>query len=194
MIDLNLFPIKNKTQASVGKVLISEPLSDEDYFGRSLVLLTEHDDEKGSLGFVLNKKSNFVLSDLIEGTLANFPIYYGGPVQEDTLHFIHTLGNHLKGSIPLCDTIYWGGNIDDLLKLNKLGMVQPSNVKCFVGYSAWTPLQLKQEVDSDLWLISSLSEKEILSYNTTTQWQTVVRQLGDDYKTWLNIPNDPALN
>ena len=62
---LDLFKIRNKLEPQKGLALISEPLSKDDYFGRSVILLTEHSLESGTVGFVLNKRTEYLLSDLI---------------------------------------------------------------------------------------------------------------------------------
>ena len=80
----------NKAQPLKGSLLISEPFMMDPNFKRSVLLLTEHNEE-GTVGYVLNQKSSFFLNDVIPDCPdADFPIYIGGPVGADTLHFIHT--------------------------------------------------------------------------------------------------------
>ena len=47
-----------------GKILIAEPsiLTDKS-FSRAIILLAEHNDE-GSVGFILNKPTNYIMKDL----------------------------------------------------------------------------------------------------------------------------------
>ena len=91
-LDYDFFSIDpGLTKPEKGKVLISEPFLGDNYFKRSVVLITEHNKE-GSVGFVINKpvkiKIGEVMNDL-PGVDHNFSL--GGPVASDTLHFIHTL-------------------------------------------------------------------------------------------------------
>jgi putative transcriptional regulator len=52
----NKFEIKsNSYYASIGKILISEPLMQDKYFKRSVILLIEHSKKEGSVGVILNK-------------------------------------------------------------------------------------------------------------------------------------------
>ena len=72
-----------------GILLIADPFLKDPHFMRTVVFICEHQDE-GSFGFVLNKKYNQTLDELIvsfEGY--PLPVYYGGPVQVDTIHFLH---------------------------------------------------------------------------------------------------------
>jgi putative transcriptional regulator len=193
MLDLDIFETKNYLSPKEGRILISEPLSDDAYFGRSVALITEHN-ESGVVGFVINKKSKFVLSDLIEELKVDFPVYYGGPVQVNSLHFIHTLGKQLEGSIHLFGNLYWGGNFDILKDWIALGLIKKHQIKCFVGYSGWAKQQLEIELKNNFWLISKASEEELLSEDVEPIWKKMVQKMGENYKPWLNVPKDPALN
>ena len=46
-------------EVSAGKLLISEPFMFDENFKRTVIFLTEHN-EKGSVGFILNKPSNLI--------------------------------------------------------------------------------------------------------------------------------------
>ena len=37
----------------------------------------------------------------------NFKIYLGGPVAQNTIQFIHTLGNTIKNSIEIKNGLFW---------------------------------------------------------------------------------------
>ena len=79
--------------AAAGSLLISEPLQADSFFKRSVVLVSEHD-LKGTLGFILNKLTDVKLNDAVEDFPAfDAPLYFGGPVDTDTLFYIHTVGH-----------------------------------------------------------------------------------------------------
>src|SRR4029077_16781585 len=97
-----------------GKILISEPFLNDPNFKRTIILLAEHNEE-GSIGFILNKPTNLKIKDTIE----DFPefdaiVYYGGPVQLNTLQFIHKAGDIIEGSLEIADGLFWGGSFDIL--------------------------------------------------------------------------------
>ena len=86
VLDYNFFEPDNNQEPQKGKVLLSEPFLLDNYFKRSIVLITEHN-ENGTIGFVLNKPVDVNISDVIE----NFPeinadVALGGPVSTNTLH------------------------------------------------------------------------------------------------------------
>ena len=95
-----------------GKLLIAEPSIIGDVsFNRSIILLTEHNNE-GSIGFILNKPLDFELGDLIPDVKSNFPIYNGGPVQQDNLYFIHKVAELVPESIEISKGLYWSGDFE----------------------------------------------------------------------------------
>ncbi|OYW19022.1 MAG: hypothetical protein B7Z54_04795, partial [Sphingobacteriales bacterium 12-47-4] len=70
-----------------GILLISDPFLQDPNFMRTVVLLCEHQEE-GSFGFVLNRLHSTTMDQLIPDLDDHpIPVYYGGPVQLDTIHF-----------------------------------------------------------------------------------------------------------
>ena len=72
-----------------GDLLISEPFLQDENFVRSVVLLCEHSEE-GSLGLIINKPSILKLGELVEALdFLDKDVFVGGPVEQNTLHFIY---------------------------------------------------------------------------------------------------------
>jgi putative transcriptional regulator len=110
-------------QITAGEILIADPFLKDPNFLRTVVFICEHQDS-GSFGFVLNKKFEQDLGELIADLEGNtFPVYYGGPVQLDTVHFLHQRPELISGGLEVTDGIYWGGDFGDvaeLIKANRL--------------------------------------------------------------------------
>lgn len=193
-IHYDFFKVENENMAPrQGRVLISEPLLNDSYFKRSVVLLTEHS-ENGSVGFVLNKPIDLTIQDVIK----DFPefdskLYVGGPVGKDTVHYIHTLGELIPNSVHVKDNIYWGGDFDRVRESISEGLIQPSQIRFFLGYSGWSPKQLEGEIENNAWVISEVEGSWIMSPDQN-MWKEVLNNLGNPYKIWTNCPENPALN
>lgn len=193
--EFDLFKIKhNDVSPSKGKLLLSVPFVQEDYFKKSVIYLTEHNSE-GSFGFLLNKCSDYVLSDLLSDVPENdIPVNYGGPVEKDTLHYIHTLGDIIPESMHVKDGIYWGGDIDaikDLITADKAGKEQ---IRFFIGYAGWAPNQLFDEIQSDIWLVSPADKEDAMHRFDPEFWRIAMRKLGPKYSYWTTFPDNPNLN
>lgn len=194
--DLEIFRIRNNgIKPKAGKILISEPFSQDMYFKRSVVFLTQHSDE-GSTGFILNNPFVLRIEEVIP-ELRNFKVdvSIGGPVGSDSLFYVHSLGDAIPNSIHIIDDLYWGGNFEILKVMIQSGMVEPNRVRFFLGYSGWQPNQLKQEIENDYWLVSDLDAAHIMNPKVSLNlWTESLENMGGIYRIWATFPEDPRLN
>jgi putative transcriptional regulator len=186
-----LSPIDPQT----GRLLISEPFLNDPNFKRSVILLAEHSPE-ATIGFVLNHRSNLQLLDLIpEMENGNFPIYVGGPVANDTIHFIHRAYDKMNDGEEIAPGIYWGGNFETLRILIEGNMLKQDEVKFFIGYSGWGEKQLSEEISQNTWIVSNRFDSDVLfSGNEEEVWRDVIVNLGPRYAHVINFPQNPNLN
>ena len=175
-----------------GDFLLLEPFMKDPSFKRAVILLCEHN-QTGSFGFILNKISDFSVQELILDFPAfDAPVYLGGPVGEDTLHFLHRCGPILENSIKVRENIWWGGNFEQLKEEIRNGNIFPDDIRFFIGYSGWGVGQLKSEMDDNSWIIS---DKYTDFYGESTDlWKTIMHDMGGNYKLLSNFPEDPQLN
>lgn len=191
---MDFFKFKNDLTPQKGRLLISEPFLPDPNFERTVVLLCEHN-EDGSFGFVLNKVSAVNLDDIIED-VNNFsePVHIGGPVQQDTLHFIHK-APYLEGGQDLGNGLYWGGNFEQLMILIDSKQIDPEDFKFFVGYSGWSEGQLEEELEANSWIVTPQASADIVFEQDLDQlWKRVLKGLGGRYDVYSNYPTDPRLN
>lgn len=185
----------NEVQPKTASLLISEPFMLDPNFKRSVVLLAEHNEE-GTIGYVLNQKSDFVLSDVIpECGDAPFPIYIGGPVGNDSLHFLHRCYDRMNSGNEIGKGIYWGGNFETLKLLINNKQVEESEIRFFVGYSGWDIGQLDAELEQNSWLVTNQYNPDfIFTEEEDTLWKDIVIGLGPKYAHIVNFPENPMWN
>src|ERR1700761_9147826 len=117
--------------AAAGRLLISEPFMMDPNFKRSVILLTENSDA-GAMGFVLNHQSEYMLGDLLPDLpYSEMPVYIGGPVGEDTLHFIHRCPEKIADGIEIANGIFWGGNFETVKNLVSNYVLTENDIKFF---------------------------------------------------------------
>ena len=148
-----------------GKILISNfTLLNDNQFNKSVILIVK-DDSEATIGFILNKKTNYLISDLNESCVGlDLPVYEGGPVGLDSLHFVHKKNNLIVGSIKISDDLFWGIDFNGIIKLLKKNKIKKDDIKFFIGYSGWGKNQLSDELNENSWLISSkFSSKDIFT-------------------------------
>lgn len=177
-----------------GRLLIAEPsILNDSSFKRTIIYLTEHS-KNSSVGFIMNRPTDYVLSDLIPEIDCHFTVYNGGPVEQDNLYFIHRVPEKLPNSIEVCDGIYWGGNFNLLQGLLNEHEIEPDEIRFFLGYSGWESNQLKNELNTASWFVSKNDYDNIFSIENESLWKNKLLQRGGKYKIWANAPNDVQLN
>jgi putative transcriptional regulator len=181
-------------EATPGLLLISDPFLKDPNFIRTVVLLCEHQEE-GSFGFVLNKLYHQNLGELItdlEGY--NIPVYYGGPVQVDTVHFLHQCPDLIHDGNEISDGIYWGGDFDEVVTLLKEKRLRANDIRFFIGYSGWGQGQLEDELKTKSWITRAGNSKLVFHKNAEQVWKDALKDLGGEYTQMINYPIDPQLN
>jgi len=177
-----------------GKLLIADPFLRDPNFMRSVVFICDHKDE-GTFGFVLNRRYEQHLGDLIVGLeTSTFPVYYGGPVQVDTIHFLHQRPDLIPGGVEVIDGIVWGGDFEAIIELVKADELTEKDIRFFIGYSGWGEGQLEEEMKVKSWIISEGTRKLIFPHNDDNTWKDALKQLGGEYVQMVNYPIDPQLN
>ncbi|WP_214071107.1 YqgE/AlgH family protein [Mucilaginibacter sp. dw_454] len=185
----------NSIAAAAGRLLISEPFMMDPNFKRSVILLTEYA-ESGAMGFILNHQSEYMLGDVLPDiSYSEIPVYVGGPVAANTLHFIHCVPDKIEGGIEICEGVFWGGDFETIKELINTYQLNENEVKFFMGYSGWTPSQLDEELKENSWIVAERCSAETLFVGSEhNMWKEVVISLGNRYAHIANFPENPQLN
>jgi len=192
-VDFDFFKIDSALAPQKGRIIISEPFLPGNFFSRSTVLLVDYS-ANGAVGFILNKPIDNQIQELISIHPDFKPeVFVGGPVGNDNLFYIHTLGDMIPGSVRVMDELYWGGDFDELKSAIALGKAKHDQIKFFVGYSGWSAGQLDDEITENSWLVTEADIKQIMKSNQNF-WLESVMKAGGHYKTWRNFPEDPNSN
>ena len=176
-----------------GDLLVAEPFLNDPNFERTVVLMCEHQNHKGSFGLVLNKTSAHTVAEATDKLYVDAPLYVGGPVEQNTLHFVHRL-DEVADSIPLKDGLYWGGNFEQLAQLQHEGSLTPEHCRFFMGYSGWGANQLADELQKQSWVVAKANLGALLEHTPTALWQAVLQEMGGKFRLFANYPTDPRLN
>jgi putative transcriptional regulator len=183
----------NKLKPEKGLLLLAEPFMLDDHFSRSVIYLCEHNND-GSYGFIVNNMLNLKLNDIItDEDLPAVDVFYGGPVHATSLFYIHELGHVINDSLRISDSIYTGGDFNQIVEFLNLGVLDLTKIKFFLGYSGWSKNQLKDELKTNSWIISDLEDENIFEDNNDL-WKSVLERKGGKYKAIANFPLNPSDN
>lgn len=177
-----------------GILLIADPFLKDPNFLRTVVFLCEHRQE-GSFGFVINRRYEHTLDQLIpELDGINLPVFYGGPVQPDTIHFLHQYPDEIPGGEEVISGIFWGGDFTRVVEMLKAGTADPAKIRFYIGYSGWGDGQLDGELQEKSWLTVEGNHHIVFHREPAEIWKDSLRLLGGDYEMMINFPIDPQLN
>lgn len=179
-----------------GSLLLSEPFMLDSNFERSVVLLCEHDTTNGTMGLILNNRSLLLLTEVVQDIEnKNFPLYIGGPVNMEALFFIHKLPEQIEGGIQLVDDVYFGGDFQQVTFLINENLIQPDQIKFFIGYAGWNAGQLQEEIQQNSWAVHNKFPSELLLLQDgEALWKEALINLGPKYAHVANFPKSPNLN
>ncbi len=183
-----------KAKIKSGTILLAQPFMLDPNFKRSAVLVCEHNEE-GTVGFILNKKLDMKVDELIsEFPEFEAPVFFGGPVQTDTIHYVHNVGELLDESRPVSRGVWWGGDFDKLKFLMSSQLITPANIRFFVGYSGWSEGQLQEELDLGSWVVANMHSNYLFKSKPTDLWQQIMSNKGDSYSVIATMPDAVTWN
>ena len=189
----------NSLSLEKGRILISDPFLNDNYFSNSVILLCELN-EKGAFGLVLNHYIDESLSDFMndfQGKKTDrFKISLGGPVDTDSIYYIHNRPDIIEGSIQIIDDVYLGNGINftDLSVLIEEDKIKKNELKFFLGYSGWTAGQLQEELLKNSWFVGNLSTRTLMNYDQEDIWKKTLEQMSEKHRVISNFPQNPLLN
>jgi putative AlgH/UPF0301 family transcriptional regulator len=157
-----------------GTVLVANPGSFDHYFMDSLVLILDHDEEKGTSGVLLNHETPWQVEDMttaLQSFVAN-TVFLGGERGKDTMIMLHNQPQ-LAGARQVCDGL-WIGGVQAANEAVSCGDNSASQFKFFYKTSEWLPRILSQEIAAGQWRVATISPKLLFSQRGhKTLWNKV---------------------
>lgn len=173
---------KNKKYNSLqGKFLISSPNVNDEIFKKSLIYIIS-DDEKGSMGLMINKPAlkvnvSYFFGENIKNIKKQPKVLFGGPVELNRGFILHTNDyKNIENQIRVDDNLILSSDpsiITDILLGNG-----PSKSIFAIGYTGWAGQQLHEELKRNDWLELDLDKEIIFSKNHNHKWYKAILKLG----------------
>ena len=153
-----------------GRLIIASPLLQDPNFDRTVVLITEHDEE-GAMGLVLNRPSDQTVSDAVPD------LTWAAPDEDDFVHI--------------------GGLETEAIKRRRgfeLLELAIRRARIYAGHAGWGPGQLEDEIAEDAWIVETPRREELFSEDPESLWAAVLRRKGREFALLSTMPPDPSLN
>ena len=175
-----------------GKLLVASPGLLDPNFRRTVVLVTEHNDE-GAAGLVLNRPSPAPVADLVpqlEPLVEDGePVWVGGPVQPDAVLVLGEFVDPDDAAVPLFGAL----GFPSLEEPETLAALTTRR-RVFAGYAGWGAGQLEDELGRDDWIVEPSRPDDAFTESPGELWADVLRRKGGIYELVARMPEDPSVN
>lgn len=179
-----------------GSLLVALPTLLDPNFRRTILFLSHHDPEEGSVGFILNRPQEIDLGDLAPsaGGGEQIPVYEGGPVERKSL-IVAKIHWHKDEGRALFQSL---GEEDLSPPPSGDFQAESEQLRAFTGYAGWSAGQLERELEEKSWIILPPAPDLLLPVETpeegASRWRSLMKKLGPWYHLMAQTPDDPSLN
>jgi putative transcriptional regulator len=174
-----------------GQILVATPKLRKSMFEKSLIFICEHH-EQGSVGVMINRPTSFFLSYIFEqlgvdvnaSSLKNLPLLFGGAIQPERGFVLHRPPGEWRSSLIIKPNEVTLTTSNDIIRAlaNNTG---PSDVIVTLGYSAWEPLQLEDEIKNDYWLVCPYQKDLLYNVAYPDRWTFAGNLMGIDIEKMI---------
>lgn len=152
-----------------GDLLIAPTNMLDSRFRSSVILITQKT-AANTIGLCLNKTGDYTLDDINKDipyeVNANFPLFWGGPVHEQTVWMLHDSAWLARNTIEIDQHWSMTSSVDMFRRLSTNDW--PKRFRMMYGYSSWAPGQLEAELaGSPPWKHSS---SWLVLHNPDPEW------------------------
>ena len=167
--------------SSVGKgvLLVASPSLDDSNFRQAVVLIVEHGPE-GTIGLILNRSTNVLLSKALPDIAAlkgtNHQLFAGGPVKPTRFLLLFRLKEPPADARSVFDGVYLGRTPKVLESI--ITQAKPTETfRAFAGFAAWVPRQLEAEMRLGAWAILPPDSSSIFDQDPVVLWSDCISRL-----------------
>ena len=177
----------------VGNLIIAPPSVKGSFWYKTVALITEHHPQ-GSVGLVLNKRSDTSIIELGEQlgmdiSLEGY-VYLGGPVNTKSLSLLHS--NEWKSSNTLKINDEFSISSDEYILPRLAAGDTPKEWRLFLGMCGWSPGQLLGEIkgispwkSNTSWCYCTSDAEMVFENDGKDQWCSALDRSGLEFAQTL---------
>lgn len=167
------WPASADTEKPLTTILIVARAELHDSNFKNSVVLVMNNIASAPAGLIVNRPTRIPVSELFPDLKRLAPlddkVYFGGPVQIETVSFLFRADAPPEDAFQVLDGLYLSMSGELLRKL--LSREKPMDgLRIFIGYSAWGPGQLQAEVARGDWTLAPADIDTIFSGKSDHPW------------------------
>lgn len=157
--------------AAAGRLLVANEGMTDPRFAESVILLLQHN-RAGSLGLILNNRSDIVPDVVPEELVPNLHhVYFGGPIEPLAVSILVLGKKPPEASRRVTDDIHLTG-LEEIISLMEQG--EKARFRLFFGYSGWAPGQLEMELAHGSWRVYPADKRILFQDNVEHLWEQLM--------------------
>lgn len=179
----------------VSNLIIAPPAVKGNFWYKTVIMIVEHN-YHGSIGLVLNKRSNITINKLGEkiGLDIDVPgfVYSGGPLSSNSISLLHSTEWSCAKTLQINDSFSLSSSKDVLPRL-ALGDY-PKKWRLFHGMCGWAANQLHDEVNGikpytreESWCIATSNVELVFEHELKLQWTYALEQSAEEFAKSINF-------
>jgi putative transcriptional regulator len=172
-----------------GNLLIAPPSVKGSFWYKTVLIVTEHH-QAGSMGLVLNKRSQMTINEFASqlGFSMDVPgfLYLGGPINVKSLTLLHTNEWRCNNTMRVNDT-FSVSSAEEIFPRLALGD-RPKQWRMFLGVCGWSPNQLISEIkgtppfeENVSWCTAKSDVDIVFGVDLKEQWLNSLERSGQEF-------------
>lgn len=164
-------------------LLLAMPQLADPNFQQTVSLMVSFD-STGAFGLILNRPTEITAQQILSEKIklpqdGAFPVFFGGPVQVNSLWFLHGYSEFKKDSIIVSEDLFITTDLVQVERVlaEKHEDPQPK-FRFILGYSGWSPGQLEKEIAFSSWVTGPVDADEIFSTPAQDLWLDALHRIG----------------
>ncbi len=164
-------------QLEKGDILVANEKLADPNFAESVILLVQYDSEDGTVGLIVNRRTDIPLSKIFPKVkhASEDPVYMGGPVEMTAVLALLRLSQKTDQATEVVGDIHVTG-AKELIEKSIGSRAEPSKFRIYLGYAGWAAGQLEAEVRAGAWTVLHRRASVVFDDNPDSLWQRLTRE------------------
>src|SRR5437868_4775974 len=168
---------RSEQQVSIGDILVANEKLADPNFAESVVLIVHYDDDDGTVGLIINRRTEIPLSQIFpkKKHATHDPAYMGGPVATTAVQVLLRLPDKTdEATHVMADIFVTGGK--ELIEKSIAARLDSSKFRVYLGYAGWAPGQLEAEIRLGAWFVVNRDPKIVFDGDPDSLWSRLIRE------------------
>jgi putative transcriptional regulator len=173
----------------IGNLIISPPSVKGNFWYKTVAMIVEHHNQ-GSIGIVLNKRSNYTINELGDQLDLDFDIpgyvYIGGPVNPNSISLIHSNEWSCDNTLRLNENFSLSSSKEIMRRFSNNDL--PKKWRLFFGICGWPPGKLHKEINgiepedkNTSWCFTNSDTDLVFNHDTKVQWNKALEKAAAEF-------------